>query len=328
MLGRVVKGLCVAFGVISVAAWLAGPTIEKGFKHLSVSKKTVSPVDTVPAVVAKVALPVFQEASIMTPIKTKKAADSLPSKAVNKASVPAAASAPVKALRKTSSASASSPASIKPRRSVCVKISKQEMKRLREEEDIDSAFSHGKRAYPVVVKRFGKIIESISLAKGIDPDLEAAKVCVESGGDPNNRSRKGAIGLDQLMPGTGDELLSKRGILAKNGKELDSLLRVPEISIHLGTDHFVRSMRMFNCPVKSLVGYEIGDAGVSSRIKNYGRAEDVPYYEKVFLMYRWIKEQKGELPDLAMTPPTRFQTPDPMPIDSMSSETTIANGYE
>jgi hypothetical protein len=197
-----------------------------------------------------------------------------------------------------------------------------------EEMDIADAFKHGKEAYPRVMKRYGKLIEDTSRAKGIDPDLEVSKVCIESGGDPNNRSLEGALGLDQLMPRTGRELLAKRGIVPKNGKELDSLLRVPEISIALGTDHFVRSMGVFHCPVKSLVGYEIGDGGVPSRIRDYVKAEDVPYYQKVFLMYRWIKEQKGELPDLAMIPPTSCQQQDSIPTEPATiEEATIVNGY-
>lgn len=49
-------------------------------------------------------------------------------------------------------------------------------------------------------------IEDASLSSGIDPLLLAALVLVESGGDPRAHSKKGAIGLTQLMPKTAKDL--------------------------------------------------------------------------------------------------------------------------
>lgn len=56
------------------------------------------------------------------------------------------------------------------------------------------------------VRRFGPQIEAASRAAGLDPRLVLAVVMEESGGDPSARSRAGARGLMQLMPGTAADL--------------------------------------------------------------------------------------------------------------------------
>lgn len=56
------------------------------------------------------------------------------------------------------------------------------------------------------VRRFGAQIETAAAASGLDPRLVLAVVMEESGGDPAARSRAGARGLMQLMPGTARDL--------------------------------------------------------------------------------------------------------------------------
>jgi soluble lytic murein transglycosylase-like protein len=56
------------------------------------------------------------------------------------------------------------------------------------------------------VRRFGPEIERAAEAAGLDPRLVLAVVMEESGGDPSARSRTGAHGLMQLMPGTARDL--------------------------------------------------------------------------------------------------------------------------
>lgn len=51
-----------------------------------------------------------------------------------------------------------------------------------------------------MVRRWEPLILEKASHYGIDPDLVAAVMMVESGGDPNAVSRSGAIGLMQVMP--------------------------------------------------------------------------------------------------------------------------------
>lgn len=179
-----------------------------------------------------------------------------------------------------------------------------------EKKELADAYKNGIKNYFRVIRKYGKMIADTCEKKGIDIDLEAAKVTIESGGDSCNRSKCGAVGLEQLMPITGNDILEERGVVVLNGKQLDSLLCDPYVSISLGTDHFLRSMKRFKCPVKALIGYECGDGRVSSQICYYEKAEDVLYYQKVYAIYRWIKEQKGLPLDPAMIAPSSYAIKD------------------
>ena len=55
---------------------------------------------------------------------------------------------------------------------------------------------------PANRKLFAPLVAAVAREQGLDPALLHAVVTVESGYDPRARSRKGAIGLMQLMPET------------------------------------------------------------------------------------------------------------------------------
>lgn len=54
-----------------------------------------------------------------------------------------------------------------------------------------------------------EIVRQAALEEGIDPRLAEAVVHVESGGNPRARSRAGALGLMQLMPGTARDMAGR-----------------------------------------------------------------------------------------------------------------------
>jgi soluble lytic murein transglycosylase-like protein len=59
-----------------------------------------------------------------------------------------------------------------------------------------------RRARPVDPNQFSPLVEKAAREHQIDQDLLRAVIAVESGYDPNAVSRKGAVGLMQLMPQT------------------------------------------------------------------------------------------------------------------------------
>lgn len=59
---------------------------------------------------------------------------------------------------------------------------------------------------PNAPPRLAPLIAKAAESAGVDPRLFDALVAVESSYDPNARSRAGALGLSQLMPGTAAEL--------------------------------------------------------------------------------------------------------------------------
>jgi soluble lytic murein transglycosylase-like protein len=85
---------------------------------------------------------------------------------------------------------------------------------------------------------FSDLIETLSATHGVDPRLVRAVIQVESGYEPLARSRKGALGLMQVMPATGRQygarnLYDPRTNLDAGIRHLKSLLAKFELSIAL-----------------------------------------------------------------------------------------------
>jgi len=94
---------------------------------------------------------------------------------------------------------------------------------------------------PPRVRNFGPLIETASRKHGVDANLLAIIVLVESGGDPNAKSAAGAMGLMQLMPPTAAELAARRGLTAHH----DWRLLDPGYNIDLGADYLAQQVRRF-----------------------------------------------------------------------------------
>lgn len=80
--------------------------------------------------------------------------------------------------------------------------------------------------------KYSGIVNKYALQYGVDPLLVKAVIKAESNFNPSAKSKKGAIGLMQLMPSTGKEVaISYLGY--KDFKE--GILYEPEVNIMLGT---------------------------------------------------------------------------------------------
>ena len=71
---------------------------------------------------------------------------------------------------------------------------------------LESRSRHISQHVPRNYSEFEEIISEAATRHGLDPDLIRAIIQIESGGIPDARSSKGAIGLMQLMPGTSSNL--------------------------------------------------------------------------------------------------------------------------
>lgn len=97
---------------------------------------------------------------------------------------------------------------------------------------------------------YGEIISAVSEAHGVDPLLVRALIQVESGYRPKARSRKGAMGLMQLMPATAREY--------KVRNPFD-----PRANIEAGIKHLKSLIDTFSGDVKlSLAAYNAGEGAV------------------------------------------------------------------
>ncbi|GIP38219.1 lytic transglycosylase [Paenibacillus sp. J31TS4] len=115
----------------------------------------------------------------------------------------------------------------------------------------------GKLIYPIAYR---EEIEQYAEKYGVDPYLVAAIIRVESNYNPATESRKGAIGLMQLMPETAEWLLEKEGL--KSTYRVEDL-NDPHINIRVGTQYVDFLAERFNQNrFEILAAYNAGQGNV------------------------------------------------------------------
>lgn len=88
----------------------------------------------------------------------------------------------------------------------------------------------GRVMYPI---HYQDTINASSAKHGVDPYLIAAIIRVESNFKSNPRSKKGAIGIMQIMPDTAEWLFEREGFRSFKLADLDN----PEKNIDVGTKY-------------------------------------------------------------------------------------------
>ncbi|MYB51409.1 MAG: lytic transglycosylase domain-containing protein [Acidobacteriia bacterium] len=116
----------------------------------------------------------------------------------------------------------------------------------------------------------------------LDPYLVAALIRQESEFHPGARSRAGALGLMQIMPGTGRGLFRRLGISGFTNRKLT----VPDTSLRLGTFHLKEVLAQFGGELeKTLAGYNAGERRIGQWMAlgpfedNEEFAETIPFSE-------------------------------------------------
>jgi len=110
-------------------------------------------------------------------------------------------------------------------------------------------------------RRFEGIVRSVSNRHGVDPDLVWAVMKAESNFNPHARSRKGAGGLMQLMPGT-----------ARQHKVAD--IYNPVENINGGVRHLQLLLNRFRGDVRLAV------AAYNAGARTVDRYRDIPPYSE------------------------------------------------
>jgi soluble lytic murein transglycosylase-like protein len=113
---------------------------------------------------------------------------------------------------------------------------------------------------------------------GVEPALLDALVAAESSYDPAARSRAGALGLTQLMPGTAASL----GV--QNPMD-------PEQNLHGGAKYLSQLLKQFGDPKIALAAYNAGPGAVmrAGGIPNY--EETKSYVNRVMSLYEQRRAQ-------------------------------------
>ena len=128
--------------------------------------------------------------------------------------------------------------------------------------------------------QYDAIIEKAALSAAVEPNLLRAVIVVESGFNSRAVSRRGAVGLMQLMPATA----SRFGV---------SDLYDPKENVHAGARYLKFLMDRFGHDVRlALAAYNAGEDAVD---RNGGRippfTETLAYVPKVLKIYRMLADR-------------------------------------
>lgn len=140
---------------------------------------------------------------------------------------------------------------------------------------------------PARVHRFSPLIEANAHAAGLDPALVRAVVAVESAFDPRAVSAKGAVGLMQILPDTGE----RYGVRADAKRRTSDKLLDPATNLRVGT-HYLRDLlaRFGNDLSLALAAYNAGEGAVAThanRVPPFAETRDyVRLVRAVYAIYR------------------------------------------
>jgi soluble lytic murein transglycosylase-like protein len=128
--------------------------------------------------------------------------------------------------------------------------------------------------------QYDSIIEKAALSAAVEPNLLRAVIVVESGFNSRALSKRGAVGLMQLMPATA----SRFGV---------SDLYDPKENIHAGATYLKFLMNRFGQNIRlALAAYNAGEDAVD---RNGGQippfSETMAYVPKVLKIYRMLSDR-------------------------------------
>ncbi len=113
---------------------------------------------------------------------------------------------------------------------------------------------------------YRETVEQAARHQRLDPALVFGMIHQESGFDAAARSRSGARGLMQLMPGTGQEVAQRLGLSFSTSR-----LNDPAYSVRLGTTYFRQVLDRFDGRVElALAGYNGGPGRISRLWRDAG----------------------------------------------------------
>ena len=136
-------------------------------------------------------------------------------------------------------------------------------------------------------RAYDALIEENARENGLDPALVKAVVAVESGFDPQAVSDKGAIGLMQVLPETGE----RYGVSADARRSVSDKLRDPATNVRTGA-RYLRDLiaRFPDAPALALAAYNAGEGMVEThgnRVPPFRETQQyVRLVQHVYALYR------------------------------------------
>jgi soluble lytic murein transglycosylase-like protein len=129
-------------------------------------------------------------------------------------------------------------------------------------------------------------LEAAALSAAIDPALVIAVAAAESAFNTEAVSRKGALGLMQVMPATAE----RYGVAAHSTAEGRKAVMEPQVNAQIGSRYLADLLRLFDGDKElALAAYNAGEGAVmkyGKRIPPYPETQQ--YVERVMRLYRTL----------------------------------------
>lgn len=127
-------------------------------------------------------------------------------------------------------------------------------------------------------------LEAAAVAQSLDPAFVIAVAAAESAFNVKAVSRKGALGLMQVMPATAE----RYGVAGRTASDGEHAAMEPKVNAQIGTRYLADLLRMFDGDKElALAAYNAGEGAVikyGRRIPPYPETQQ--YVEKVMRFYR------------------------------------------
>jgi soluble lytic murein transglycosylase-like protein len=149
------------------------------------------------------------------------------------------------------------------------------------------------------VARFQPLVTRNARDNGLDPYLVQAVIAVESGYDPRAVSEKGAVGLMQIMPATGE----RYGVTGDAKRSVADKLKEPSINVRVGTRYLKDLMERFDDDLKLvLAAYNAGEGVVD-------RYNGIPPYAETRDYVKLVSQMHEALKPPPPPPPAKVAAP-------------------
>jgi len=131
------------------------------------------------------------------------------------------------------------------------------------------------------IRKYQTMIREIAFEQGIDPHLMQSVIAVESAYQPDAVSAKGAVGLMQVMPGTGE----RYGLRGDAQRSLEQKLADPMINLRIGARYLADLRKMFADDLDlMLAAYNAGE----NTVRRYRNA--IPPYPETQMYVKLVRE--------------------------------------
>lgn len=151
---------------------------------------------------------------------------------------------------------------------------------------------------PESVRRFEAEIVEAGNRYGVEPDLVAILVLLESNGNPTARSFSGARGLMQVTPSTAVGIARERGLAEPTADELDD----PAYNLDMGTWFFARQLKNFGegggdeAIGRAAAAYNGGPTRLRATLRGEAELSEETQRYRANVEALWAARDEAELP--------------------------------